>query len=167
MTGFQLQRLSQVMGPEPGNPLEAEGVTNPAAARGPDGQLYLFPRLVATGNYSRIGIARVLFNGSGDPPQRFDVYYGMADDRIGAARFAVPDLLPPREVSLQRPVPARTSALSSGLGGSGSVPGALSTWPGHQFHFPSRATVEGTSSVRTRNVSIRTPIAKPKPTSRI
>jgi hypothetical protein len=67
MTAFRLQRLGQVMGPEPGNPLEAEGVTNPAAARGPDGQLYLFPRLVAVGNYSRIGIAKVLFNAAGDP----------------------------------------------------------------------------------------------------
>ena len=67
MTAFRLQRLGQMMEPEPGNPLEAEGVTNPAAARGPDGQLYLFPRLVAAGNYSRIGIARVLFNGAGDP----------------------------------------------------------------------------------------------------
>jgi len=55
------------MQPEPGNPLEAEGVLNPAAARGPDGQLYLFPRLVAKGNYSRIGIARVQFNKAGDP----------------------------------------------------------------------------------------------------
>jgi predicted GH43/DUF377 family glycosyl hydrolase len=55
------------MGPGPDNPLEAEGVLNPAAARGPDGELYLFPRLVAAGNYSRIGIARVLFNGAGDP----------------------------------------------------------------------------------------------------
>ena len=67
MTGFQLQRLGRVMEPEPGNPLEAEGVTNPAAARGPDGQLYLFPRLVAAGNHSRIGIARALFNAAGDP----------------------------------------------------------------------------------------------------
>ena len=67
MTAFRLQRLGQVMEPEPGNPAEAEGVTNPAAARGPDGQLYLFPRLVAAGNYSRIGIARALFNGAGDP----------------------------------------------------------------------------------------------------
>jgi len=56
-----------VMEPEPGNPLEADGVLNPAAVRGSDGQLYLFPRLVAAGNYSRIGIARVQFNGSGDP----------------------------------------------------------------------------------------------------
>ncbi len=67
MSGFQLQRLGQMMEPEPGNPLEAEGVLNPAAVRGPDGQLYLFPRLVAHGNYSRIGIARVDFNQAGDP----------------------------------------------------------------------------------------------------
>ena len=67
MTGFQLQRLGTVMEPEPGNPLEAEGILNPAAVRGPDGELYLFPRLVAKGNYSRIGIARVLFNEAGDP----------------------------------------------------------------------------------------------------
>ena len=58
MSGFQLQRLGQIMEPEPGNPLEVEGVLNPAAARGPDGKLYLFPGLVARGNYSRIGIAR-------------------------------------------------------------------------------------------------------------
>ncbi len=55
------------MEPEPGNPLEVEGVLNPAAARGPDGKLYLFPRLVAKNNYSRIGIARVKFNEAGDP----------------------------------------------------------------------------------------------------
>ena len=67
MIPFQLQRLGQIMEPEPGNPLEVEGVLNPAATRGPDGQLYLFPRLVAKGNYSRIGIARVTFNQAGDP----------------------------------------------------------------------------------------------------
>ena len=67
MSDFHLRRLGVLMEPEPGNPLEAEGVLNPAAARGPDGQLYLFPRLVARGNHSRIGIARVLFDGSGDP----------------------------------------------------------------------------------------------------
>ena len=55
------------MEPEPGNPQEVEGVLNPAAARGRDGELYLFPRLVAQGNYSRIGIARVRFNEAGDP----------------------------------------------------------------------------------------------------
>jgi predicted GH43/DUF377 family glycosyl hydrolase len=67
MSAFQLQRLGMLMEPEPGNPNEVEGVLNPAAARGPDGRLYLFPRLVAKGNYSRIGIARVKFNEAGDP----------------------------------------------------------------------------------------------------
>jgi beta-1,2-mannobiose phosphorylase / 1,2-beta-oligomannan phosphorylase len=67
MSGLKLHRLGVVMEPQPGNPLEAEGVLNPAAARGPDGALYLFPRLVAFGNYSRIGVARVLFNEAGDP----------------------------------------------------------------------------------------------------
>lgn len=67
MSGFQLQRLGQIMETEPGNPQEAEGVLNPAAARGPDGHLYLLPRLVARGNYSRIGIARVNFDEAGDP----------------------------------------------------------------------------------------------------
>ncbi len=67
MSAFQLKRLGQIMEPEPGNPHEVEGVLNPTAVRGPDGQLYLFPRLVANGNYSRIGIARVRFNAAGDP----------------------------------------------------------------------------------------------------
>ena len=64
---FQLTRLGIVMTPEKDDPREVEGVLNPGAARGPDGQLYLFPRLVAHGNFSRIGIARVQFNGEGDP----------------------------------------------------------------------------------------------------
>src|SRR5580693_897666 len=62
-----LQRLGLIIEPEPGNPDEIEGVLNPAAIRGPDGELYLFPRLVAKGNYSRIGIARVQFDSNGDP----------------------------------------------------------------------------------------------------
>jgi predicted GH43/DUF377 family glycosyl hydrolase len=67
MNEFMLKRLGLIMEPEPGNPQEVEGVLNPAAVRGPDGELYLFPRLVAKGNYSRIGIVRVLFNAAGDP----------------------------------------------------------------------------------------------------
>jgi beta-1,2-mannobiose phosphorylase / 1,2-beta-oligomannan phosphorylase len=73
---FQLERIGVVMEPQAGNPMETGGVLNPAAARGPDGQLYLFPRLVARGNYSRIGIARVRFNAAGDPD---------GVDRIGIA----------------------------------------------------------------------------------
>jgi beta-1,2-mannobiose phosphorylase / 1,2-beta-oligomannan phosphorylase len=67
MSPFKLQRLAFLIEPEPGNPHEVEGVLNPAAIRGSDGALYLFPRLVAKGNYSRIGIARVRFNEAGDP----------------------------------------------------------------------------------------------------
>jgi len=67
MSELKVKRLGLVMDPEPGNPLEAEGVLNPAVIRGPDGQLYLFPRLVAQGNYSRIGIAQVRFDEAGEP----------------------------------------------------------------------------------------------------
>lgn len=58
---YRLERLGVVMVPDPSDPREAWGVLNPAAARGPDGELYLFPRLVAEGNYSRIGRVRVVF----------------------------------------------------------------------------------------------------------
>jgi predicted GH43/DUF377 family glycosyl hydrolase len=67
MVAFQLERLGLIIDPEPGNPYELEGILNPAAVRGRDGELYLFPRLVAAGNYSRIGIARVRFDERGDP----------------------------------------------------------------------------------------------------
>jgi predicted GH43/DUF377 family glycosyl hydrolase len=63
---FQLHRLGVVMEPDPELPAEAWGVLNPASAR-LGGQLYLFPREVAEGNYSRIGIARVIFDEAGDP----------------------------------------------------------------------------------------------------
>jgi predicted GH43/DUF377 family glycosyl hydrolase len=52
---------------DPSRPEEVEGVLNPGAARGPDGELYLFPRLVGRGNYSRVGIARVHFDDVGNP----------------------------------------------------------------------------------------------------
>jgi predicted GH43/DUF377 family glycosyl hydrolase len=67
MSGLKLKRLGLIMKPQQRNSLEVEGVMNPAAARGPDGNLYLFPRLVSKGNYSRIGIARVKFNKAGEP----------------------------------------------------------------------------------------------------
>ncbi len=47
------------MEPEVGNPFEVEGVLNPGSGRGPDGALYLLPRLVAAGNVSRVGLARI------------------------------------------------------------------------------------------------------------
>lgn len=67
MNLFQLERICTLMTPEKGNPLEDEGVLNPAVARCPAGELYIFPRLVAKNNYSRIGIAKVIFNDKGDP----------------------------------------------------------------------------------------------------
>ena len=60
---FAVERLGVVMRPDPSRDNEVEGVLNPGAARGPDGELYLFPRVVGRGNYSRIGIARVIFDG--------------------------------------------------------------------------------------------------------
>lgn len=59
---YALRRLGTIMSPEPGNPLEAEGVLNPGTAWGPDSELYLFPRLVAEGNVSRVGRARVVLD---------------------------------------------------------------------------------------------------------
>ncbi|TYC22788.1 glycosidase [Micromonospora sp. MP36] len=50
------------MAPEAGEPLEAEGVLNPASGRTPDGTLHLLPRLVAAGNVSRVGLAEVEFH---------------------------------------------------------------------------------------------------------
>ncbi|HLP05732.1 MAG TPA: HAD-IIB family hydrolase [Paludibacter sp.] len=65
--GIHLTRLGSVMKPQPGNLLEANGTLNPAAVRGPDGELYLFPRFVSNDNSSCIGIARVLFDSAGNP----------------------------------------------------------------------------------------------------
>jgi predicted GH43/DUF377 family glycosyl hydrolase len=64
---FAARRLGVIMRAEAHDPDERLGVLNPAAARAPDGTLYLFPRVVAAGNYSRVGIARVHFDPAGDP----------------------------------------------------------------------------------------------------
>src|SRR3954447_1359354 len=55
-----MSRLGVVMSPDGDDPLEAEGVLNPASGRTPDGRLHLLPRLVATGNVSRVGLAEVV-----------------------------------------------------------------------------------------------------------
>jgi predicted GH43/DUF377 family glycosyl hydrolase len=57
---YRLERLGKVMEPDPGDPNEAEGVLNPAAARTEDGGLQLLPRIVAAGNVSRVGLASVI-----------------------------------------------------------------------------------------------------------
>jgi predicted GH43/DUF377 family glycosyl hydrolase len=60
---FAATRLGVIMSPEPGQPHEAWGVLNPGGVRSADGTMHLFPRLIAEGNYSRIGRARVRFAG--------------------------------------------------------------------------------------------------------
>jgi predicted GH43/DUF377 family glycosyl hydrolase len=58
-------RLGGTLEPD-GEPVEAEGILNPAAARTPDGRLLLYPRVVAAGNTSRV--ARVVVEGTEDAP---------------------------------------------------------------------------------------------------
>jgi predicted GH43/DUF377 family glycosyl hydrolase len=66
-TPFRIERFGVIMEGDPRNAAEAMGVLNPAACRGRDGELYLFPRVVAADNYSRIGLGRVRFDGAGHP----------------------------------------------------------------------------------------------------
>lgn len=51
---MKIERLGLVMEPD-GDPLEVEGTLNPASARTRDGALLLYPRVVTTGNVSRVG----------------------------------------------------------------------------------------------------------------
>jgi predicted GH43/DUF377 family glycosyl hydrolase len=60
---FSVTRLGVIMSPQAGEPQETWGILNPGGVRAHDGTLHLFPRLVAEGNYSRIGRARVCFEG--------------------------------------------------------------------------------------------------------
>ena len=57
---YALRRVGVIMTPDLTIPDEIEGVLNPATGRDRDGCLYLLPRLVAAGNVSRVGLARVL-----------------------------------------------------------------------------------------------------------
>lgn len=53
-----VERLGLVLAPS-GDLTEAEGVLNPATARSRDGRLLLYPRAVAAGNISRVGLVHV------------------------------------------------------------------------------------------------------------
>ncbi len=64
---YVIERIGLLMTADLTDPNEAWGVLNPASARGRDGQIYLFPRLVAEGNVSRIGRARVICDDEGVP----------------------------------------------------------------------------------------------------
>jgi beta-1,2-mannobiose phosphorylase / 1,2-beta-oligomannan phosphorylase len=107
MSGFKLQRLGLVMEPEPDNDgrelCYSAGVIvlskeHPRVIRYRSAEPVLTPVLPQ----ERHGIiANVVFPTGIDrrddlgSPDRFDVYYGMADDRIGVARLDVPERMPP------------------------------------------------------------------------
>ena len=70
---MSLERLGEVLEPN-GDPTEEGGVLNPAATRTRENELLLYPRCVAAGNISRVGMVRSRQTGAG-----FDV------ERIGFA----------------------------------------------------------------------------------
>jgi predicted GH43/DUF377 family glycosyl hydrolase len=59
---FSAERFGVIMAARPDDPNEAWGVLNPGGVRASDGAMHLFPRLVAEGNFSRIGHALVVFD---------------------------------------------------------------------------------------------------------
>jgi predicted GH43/DUF377 family glycosyl hydrolase len=59
-----ITRLGIVLNPD-GSPQEVEGVLNPASATARDGTFLLYPRAVAAGNVSRVGLCRGVRSGDG------------------------------------------------------------------------------------------------------
>ncbi|MDQ2663662.1 MAG: glycosidase [Candidatus Eremiobacteraeota bacterium] len=92
-TDPQVERLGVVLEPN-GDPSESEGTLNPACARSRDGRLLLYPRDVAAGNISRVGLVRASedlhrFERSGfalEPQADYEVRphpgYGCEDPRV-------------------------------------------------------------------------------------
>lgn len=64
---YALERRGILMEPVDGEPNQAWGVLNPGTARDRHGDLWIFPRLVAEHNLSRVGRARVRVDDAGDP----------------------------------------------------------------------------------------------------
>ncbi|MFY9883941.1 MAG: hypothetical protein WAK15_04115, partial [Candidatus Cybelea sp.] len=82
---MSIERLGEVLEPN-GDPAEEGGVLNPGATRTPGHELLLYPRCVAAGNISRVGMVRSRQAAAG-----FDV------ERIGfALQPAVPYELRPQ-----------------------------------------------------------------------
>ena len=61
------ERIGVIARPQPGDHREDWGVLNPGGCTASDGTFYLFPRLVAEGNYSRIGIGRLVCDATNVP----------------------------------------------------------------------------------------------------
>ncbi len=66
-----VERLGLVLEPN-GDPTEAGGILNPAAARAPGRDLVLYPRCVAEGNISRVGTVRLREAGKRFETERLD-----------------------------------------------------------------------------------------------
>jgi hypothetical protein len=106
MSDFNLQRLGILMEPERGNLQEVEGVLNPAAARGRDGELYLFPRLVAQGGLltknrvsNNVGPCQAFFERTtACTPRRASFRFGrwccLSNRRLARNRFPGQELSP-------------------------------------------------------------------------
>ncbi len=67
----RVERLGLVLEPD-GEPTEAGGILNPAAARTPKGELLLYPRCVAEGNVSRVRAVRTQALDRGFDVKRLD-----------------------------------------------------------------------------------------------
>jgi predicted GH43/DUF377 family glycosyl hydrolase len=90
-----IQRLGMVLEPN-GDASEAEGTLNPASARTRSGELLLYPRDVARGNISRVGLVKATFSNGGysfardgfalEPEAPFELRphpgYGCEDPRV-------------------------------------------------------------------------------------
>lgn len=92
---IQVRRLGLALEPD-GSESEAEGTLNPASARSRSGELLLYPRDVARGNISRVGLVRGIPKGDGfafersgfalDPAAAYELRphpgYGCEDPRV-------------------------------------------------------------------------------------
>lgn len=67
MSGPSMQRAGVLLAPDASDPKQRLGVFNPASARDLAGRLYLFPRIAAEGNYSRIARGEVTRDVTGAP----------------------------------------------------------------------------------------------------
>ncbi|GIF15804.1 glycosidase [Actinoplanes teichomyceticus] len=77
LPGYRFRRLTTIMYPDPGDPMEFWGAFNPTVGRTPDGRWHLIARVTAEGNVSRLRIAELLLDG--DVPvgvRRGDVVLG-------------------------------------------------------------------------------------------
>lgn len=81
---------------DPSDPRQAWGVLNPASARDRDGRLWLFPRLVAEGNFSRIGRARVAHHDDGTPTVVSGLEIVLEPDEVWERSFRTSGVEDPR-----------------------------------------------------------------------